>query len=213
MEAHRALETDCLACHSPFRGSRPERCVQCHSPPRSDSVTTQGVAIGEEQNSSLSTRIWWRRTVVACRGATRRRRPFTPSAASPTRCCSLWIGERCDGCHRGPQDALHRQISGGCGEFHTQEAWTPATFDHDRYFILDGTTRRPATPVTSTTTAAAALATAATSTHASGIREKHLEESVTQYEDCLECHRSGEAEGDEHEGRGSNSQRRLRSRV
>jgi hypothetical protein len=32
----------------------------------------------------------------------------------------------------------------------------------------------------------------------SGIREEHLEEGIRDFEDCVECHRSGDAEDGEH---------------
>lgn len=29
---HRKIESDCLACHAPFRGTPAQRCVDCHDP-------------------------------------------------------------------------------------------------------------------------------------------------------------------------------------
>jgi hypothetical protein len=29
---HRKIESDCLACHAPFRGTPAQRCVDCHNP-------------------------------------------------------------------------------------------------------------------------------------------------------------------------------------
>ena len=29
---HRKIESDCLACHAPFRGTPGERCIDCHDP-------------------------------------------------------------------------------------------------------------------------------------------------------------------------------------
>jgi hypothetical protein len=30
IDAHAELSADCFACHSPFIGSRPAKCVACH---------------------------------------------------------------------------------------------------------------------------------------------------------------------------------------
>ena len=38
----------------------------------------------------------------------------------------------------------------------------------------------------------------------SKIREKHVEEGITDYENCIECHRHGEADEGKLEGRGGN---------
>ena len=43
----------------------------------------------------------------------------------------------CETCHNAPADRLHRQFQGGCKSCHRTEAWKPATFDHNKFFVLD----------------------------------------------------------------------------
>jgi hypothetical protein len=40
MPAHRAIETDCFACHRPFLGSDPAQCIGCHTVSEIGLVTT-----------------------------------------------------------------------------------------------------------------------------------------------------------------------------
>lgn len=44
---------------------------------------------------------------------------------------------RCQSCHRAPQDEPHRGTNLPCGQCHQPAGWKPATFDHNRYFVLD----------------------------------------------------------------------------
>ncbi|WP_295384383.1 hypothetical protein [uncultured Thiodictyon sp.] len=45
IEAHAALATDCVACHTPLLGSRPALCQRCHRPHEIGLVTTKGLRI------------------------------------------------------------------------------------------------------------------------------------------------------------------------
>jgi hypothetical protein len=202
MEAHRALETDCFACHSPFRGSRPERCIQCHKPAEIGLVTTKGVAIGNEQKLIPFHQDLVEEECVACHSDHKGVQAFHPIGHFSHALLQPGIGERCDGCHRGPQDALHRQISGGCGQCHSQKGWTPATFDHDQFFLLDRDHQTTCNACHLDNDYSRYTCYGCHEHSRSGIRETHLEEGIDRYENCVECHRSGEAEGDEHEGRG-----------
>ena len=49
IDAHAELQDDCFACHTPFFGSSPEKCVKCHKVEEIGLVTTQGVSIARER--------------------------------------------------------------------------------------------------------------------------------------------------------------------
>lgn len=202
MEAHGALETDCFACHSPFRGSRPERCVQCHTPAKIGLFTTKGVPIGDEQKLIPFHQDLKEKDCVACHSDHKGVQAFHPIGRFSHDLLGPVVVERCGGCHRAPQDALHRQVSEGCGQCHTQQAWTPATFDHDRLFLLDGDHQATCDTCHQRNDYSRYTCYGCHEHSRAGIREAHLEEGITQYEDCVECHRGGDAEGAEHEGGG-----------
>ncbi len=204
IEAHRALETDCFACHSPFRGSRPERCTECHKPAEIGLVTTKGVAVGDEQKLIAFHQDLVENDCVACHSDHKGVQAFRPIGRFSHALLQAGTAERCNGCHRSPQDALHRQISGGCGQCHSQDAWTPATFDHNRFFLLDGDHQTTCNTCHMDNDYSRYTCYGCHEHSRSGIRETHLEEGITHYEDCVECHRSADAEGEGHEGGGSN---------
>jgi len=51
IDAHADLTTDCFACHTPFLGSSPDKCIGCHKISEIGLRTTQGLSIaGEKKN-------------------------------------------------------------------------------------------------------------------------------------------------------------------
>ena len=44
VQGHAELDTDCFACHAPWRGAASERCVACHLPARHRAAHDQGRA-------------------------------------------------------------------------------------------------------------------------------------------------------------------------
>jgi hypothetical protein len=200
MEAHRALETDCFACHSPFRGSRPELCTQCHKPADIGLVTTRGVPIGNEQKLIPFHQDLVEQDCIACHSDHMGVQAFHPIRRFSHDLLQAGIGERCEGCHRSPGDSLHRQIAGNCRQCHTQQGWTPATFDHDRYFLLDQNHQATCHTCHVDIDYTRCTCYGCHEHSRSKIREEHLEEGIYQYENCVECHRSGDAEEGAREG-------------
>lgn len=200
MQSHRSLETDCFACHTPFLGSRPERCIQCHRPDRIGLATTKGVPIANEHKLTPFHQDLVEKDCVACHSDHKGVQAFHPIGRFSHDLLQAGIGARCGGCHRGPGDSLHRRISGNCSQCHTQRSWTPATFEHDRLFLLDRDHLTACTTCHSDDDYSRYTCYGCHEHSRSGIREEHLEEGIVQYENCVECHRSGDAESGEREG-------------
>lgn len=203
MEAHRTLETDCFACHTPFLGSRSERCIKCHKPAEIGLVTTKGVPIGQEQKLVPFHQDLVEKDCVACHSDHKGVQAFHPIGRFSHDLLQAGIGERCGGCHRSPGDSLHRQISGNCGQCHRVNSWTPATFDHDRLFRLDGDHQATCNTCHVDNDFTRYTCYGCHEHTRSGIRAEHLEEGIVRYENCVECHRSGEDGA--HEGRGASA--------
>lgn len=110
---------------------------------------------------------------------------------------------KCQTCHLPPRDNLHAGQISACSTCHLPSAWKPATFDHGRYFALDGDHNA-----------------ACTTCHVGGnykrytcygchehrearIIAEHREEGITRIDNCVRCHRSAHGEGaGEGEGEG-----------
>lgn len=199
--AHRDLERNCFACHAPFAGAAPERCMACHKIESIGLATTAGVPIRRAQPAVPFHQSLSEKNCLACHGEHAGVRSLPAAHRFSHDLLVPEVRQRCESCHRKPEDDLHRQVTGGCSQCHAQQAWKPATFDHDRYFPLTGEHR-------------AACATC----HAAGnyrqyncygchahtperVRAEHAEEGVRVLDDCVQCHRSGShEEGEEREG-------------
>jgi hypothetical protein len=105
--------------------------------------------------------------------------------------------EACDDCHerQRPGDMIHASVEAGCVPCHQTTAWTPATFEHERYFRFDRD--HPEDCKTCHTTPGDLTAYTCYGCHEHtprNIRSEHLEEGIREYEACEECHRSADEE-------------------
>jgi hypothetical protein len=194
IDAHAELATDCFACHTPFLGSSPAKCVSCHEVDEIGIKTTKGLAIDTEKKNVAFHQKLTEADCVACHSDHRGVQAFRPIGRFSHALLEASVNAQCDGCHKKPGDALHRKLKGNCGQCHVQDRWIPATFDHDEYFRFDKhhTTECETCHVESDY---AGYTCYGCHEHSrSKIREEHLEEGIRDYENCVECHRSGDEE-------------------
>lgn len=210
MPEHAALSTDCFACHTPLRGATAERCMSCHALTDIGLRTTKGLPVKASQASGASLlkssfhQGLTEQNCMACHSehtspklTQRRHKPFSHAMLQEQ------TRERCASCHTAPNNSMHRQVNSSCAQCHTTQAWKPATFAHDKFFVLDGdhnatcTTCHVGNNYTTYTCYGCHEHTPAK------VRRQHQEEGIQSFENCVACHRSadGEAEGGEREGR------------
>ncbi len=192
MDAHSELATDCFACHTPFLGSSPEKCISCHKVDEIGLKTTKGLAIGGEQKNVAFHQKLTEQDCVACHSDHRGVQPFRPIGRFSHELLEPAVNRECNGCHNNPGDALHQKIRGNCSGCHTQQGWTPATFDHDRYFRFDRHHTTACETCHIENDYARYTCYGCHEHSRSRIRAEHVEEGIYDYENCVECHRSGD---------------------
>jgi len=104
------------------------------------------------------------------------------------------VRERCESCHKAPTDSLHRQITGNCKQCHSQERWKPATFDHDKLFLLDSDHNTACVTCHTNNDYSRYTCYGCHEHRADKVRAEHLEEGIRDFENCVECHRSASEE-------------------
>lgn len=195
MQAHAELAGDCFACHRPFVGSTADKCIACHKVADIGLKTTKGLPIGGEQKNVAFHQKLVEEDCVACHSEHKGVQPFRPIGQFSHELLEPQVREQCDSCHAKPGDALHRKLQGNCLQCHTQQAWKPASFDHDKYFRFDRHHDTQCSTCHINDDYGSYTCYGCHEHSRSRIRAEHMEEGIYQYENCVECHRSG----DEHE--------------
>ena len=205
---HKALEGDCFACHTAFTGASSDKCAACHKPADIGRRTTTGIAILKPHTRTAFHQELSSQDCVACHsdhaGVKRfaRQRQFDHSLLKQT------TRDQCQTCHKAPTDALHKPITGNCLQCHTQNQWTPATFDHDKFFVLDRDHNASCVTCHVRNDYSRSTCYGCHEHTPDNIRRKHIEEGISRFENCVECHRSANEHGGEggregsREGRG-----------
>ncbi len=192
IDAHAELATDCFACHTPFLGSTPEKCIQCHKVAEIGIKTTKGLSIAKEKKNVAFHQKLTEEDCVACHSDHKGVKAFRPIGRFSHQLLEPALEKQCDGCHDKPVDTLHLEIMGNCGQCHTQERWIPATFDHEQYFRFDKHHTTDCKTCHVDNDYASYTCYGCHEHSRSKIREEHVEEGIYDYEKCVDCHRSGD---------------------
>jgi hypothetical protein len=199
VSAHAGLATDCFSCHAPLRGAAPERCVKCHALPDIGVRTTKGVPIAHATvNASFHQKL----ATQNCMGChSDHLGPGLTGKGGKRFSHQLLradVRELCESCHKPPADALHRQVAGNCIQCHRQEGWKPATFAHDKLFVLDKDHNTTCTTCHVGNDYKRYTCYGCHEHQPDQIRRKHVKEGIREFENCVKCHRSAdEKEGGE----------------
>jgi len=205
VSGHTELATDCFACHSPWRGAASERCIACHALPDIGMRTTKGLPLAARTVKTSFHQELTERDCIACHSdhqgpklTHRSRKPFSHALLRAA------VQERCEACHKAPADTLHRQLKGNCKQCHSQERWKPATFDHDKLFVLDRDHNAKCVTCHSNDDYSRYTCYGCHEHRPDKVRAEHIEERIRDFENCVECHRSASEEPrrkGSHEGR------------
>ena len=105
----------------------------------------------------------------------------------------------CRSCHTNkiPDDGLHKGLGTTiqCIHCHNTNAWKPSTFEHTKYFRFDNNHPSDCTKCHNTKDNYKSYSCYNCHEHQpSRISEKHLEEGIRGFNNCVKCHRSGDEE-------------------
>jgi hypothetical protein len=204
---HQPLETDCFACHAAFTGAASSKCVSCHQPADIGRRTTQGAPVLKPLTSTPFHQELVSQDCVACHSDHAGVKRYRLKGHFDHALLKQETNNQCQACHKSPTDALHQQISGNCAQCHSQQKWTPATFEHSKYFVLD---RDHSTTCVSCHVRNDYSRYTCYGCHEhtpTNIRREHIEEGIRQFDNCVECHRSADEDDIRGGGKGDRGER------
>ena len=73
-------------------------------------------------------------------------------------------------------------------------AWKPATFDHDKYFVLDRDHKATCETCHNNNDYSRYTCYGCHEHRPDKVREEHVEEGIQDFENCVECHRNASEE-------------------
>jgi len=192
IDAHAKLAKDCFSCHTPFLGSSPEKCINCHAVNDIGKKTTKGLPILAEQRKVAFHQTLVQKDCISCHSDHKGVKAFRPISQFSHNLLEPDLQQQCSSCHLSPTDELHRQVKNSCTQCHTQEAWKPAAFDHDKYFRFDRDHNTECETCHVENNYANYTCYGCHEHSRSKVREEHYEEGIRDYAVCVECHRSGD---------------------
>ncbi len=198
MAAHGAIATDCFACHAPLRGASAARCIACHALPDIGRRSTLGKPIARKTLKVSFHQDLLEQNCMAChsdhagpRLLQKSRKPFSHALLRSN------VREQCQTCHRAPADRLHSKIVGNCSQCHAQSAWKPASFDHDKSFVLDRDHNVECATCHVNNDYSRYTCYGCHEHTVQNILREHRDEGIRNLDNCVECHRSADDEGGE----------------
>ena len=187
---HKQLDTDCFACHAPFSGVTSERCVTCHKPADIGHLLTTGQPIAKPGTLPPFHQQLSSQDCVACHTDHAGVMRFMPQGRFNHALLQKATSEQCQNCHKPPTDSLHQQITGNCAQCHTQEKWVPTTFNHTKYFSLDGDHNTRCVTCHVRNDYSRYTCYGCHEHSPASIRREHIEEGIRNFDNCVACHRS-----------------------
>ena len=192
IDAHAEFATDCFACHTSFIGSPSAKCIGCHKVEEIGKITTKGLPVEKEKKNVSFHQELIEDDCISCHSDHKGVKAFRPISHFSHNLLESTLQKQCDSCHNSPADDLHQKVKGNCGQCHTQDAWMPATFEHEEYFSFDEDHNTECVTCHINNDYADYTCYGCHEHSRSKIREEHVEEGIRDYENCVECHRSGD---------------------
>ena len=189
---HKHLNGDCFACHTAFRGVDSKKCVTCHQPVDIGRLTSKGLPLAKPLTSAIFHKDLSQTSCVSCHidhlGVKRYQvqRKFDHSLLKTE------MRANCQSCHKPPKDFIHQQIKSNCAQCHAQTKWTPATFDHEKFFVLDRHHSAACSTCHITNDYKQYTCYGCHEHTLEKIRKEHMKEGIQQFDQCVKCHRSGD---------------------
>ncbi|CAM2883026.1 cytochrome c3 family protein [Flavobacterium frigoris] len=193
-QKHSEINNDCFACHKVFSGTPNENCISCHK------VAEIGLKSSAKKDTIRTNEILFHKNLqnqdcISCHSEHK----GLNSKLGLSKFNHLFLNKNdqknCVNCHSQPKNELHNQIDNSCVSCHLTSKWKPSTFKHDNYFVLDRNHPTDCKTCHNTTAKNDFKSYSCFRCHEhsiNSIRKEHLKEGITNFTNCVLCHKSGD---------------------
>lgn len=199
-QGHDKLAKDCFACHSPLLGADFERCMTCHKLADIGRLTTTGQALTKTRINKPFHQKLISQDCMACHVEHAGAKRYRAQRKFDHALLQVVARAQCQSCHQAPADVIHKQAGDNCAQCHTQTQWTPATFDHNKYFVLDNNHKTECIKCHLNKEFKRYTCYGCHEHTPENMQSVHREEGVQNINDCVKCHRSASDKSEGNEG-------------
>jgi hypothetical protein len=179
-QAHSEIQNNCLACHKPISGTPNEKCISCHK-------------ISEISKNNSILKLHEMTRYQSCTSCHSEHKGIDYKVALNKFNHSL-LPEKdrnsCVSCHQPPKDNFHTISTNNCVTCHSVKKWKPSTFNHNKFFVLDNNHNVSCSTCHTTNDYKNYTCFGCHEHSMNNIREKHIEEGITNFVNCIKCHRN-----------------------
>ena len=187
IQFHKNLKNqDCISCHSDHKGLNPKlslkkfdhiflsesnrnQCVSCHSQPKN------------KLHNQVSN------SCVSCHSTA----SWTSTISFNHDLIKEISRNNCITCHQIPKDNFHSSSTNNCASCHGLNKWKPSTFNHNIAFVLDENHNTDCKTCHVNNDFKTYTCFGCHEHSMNNIREEHIEEGISNFDNCVSCHRSG----------------------
>jgi len=129
---HQDLKTKCFSCHTPFRGTRTEKCLACHELNKIGVTTVEGSPVTSTNTVEPFHNLLLTKNCMTCHTdhqGVQIERNFSYFSHN---LLMVDVKTNCYNCHKAqlPGDFLHKQFGSNCFSCHSTSRWQIERFDH-----------------------------------------------------------------------------------
>lgn len=188
---HAELKSECLACHTPFKGVSALSCLVCHKPADIGRVSSKGQALAKPSRLPAFHESLTRADCLACHRGHAGMKRVVPKKVFRHDLLFAAVRKECRNCHKAPRDVLHKNQSDNCSQCHEPVRWTPAVFEHEKYFVLDRAHNVKCITCHEKKVFSAYTCYGCHDQHSpEEMKQVHDEEHIKNFKKCTNCHRS-----------------------
>ena len=131
-QGHQNIDDKCFSCHEPFRGISNDKCISCHKLAEIGKDTLFSIDTLTNKSRVLFHESFINQDCIACHSDHKGIDPKLSLTKFEHSLITKPLLNNCVGCHKIPENELHKQLTTDCKSCHNTNSWKLlGTFNHE----------------------------------------------------------------------------------